>query len=210
MIIGSLQELRIRYEWNAHIEFLDKVQSGLNDITAGFAQEIKQHAEQIDDECVRDQFYESRIEDLLEFERYHMILRSSYLVSAYSLFEDHILMICAYAKSQLNTPWDIADVRGGSIMERVKIYFKRLGIQSSPTESDWSNLHHFRRIRNKVVHDGGRVREGWDSFTFSKKKGVISGNQEPYEIALTREFCEEASKTFERFLLKTARNVRQQ
>ena len=207
MRIDSLEELRIRFEWNAHIEFLDKVQSGLNDVAAGFALEIKQRAEQIDDECSRDQFHESRIEDLLEFERYHTILRNSYFVSAYSLFEDHILMICAYAKRHLDTPWDIADVRGGSIMERVKLYFKRLGIQSPSTEAEWSDLHRYRSIRNKVVHNGGRVLARWGSFAFSKKKGVISGKQEPYELALTRDFCEEASKTFRRFLLKTCRNV---
>ena len=185
MIIGSLQELRIRYEWNAHIEFLDKVQSGLNDITAGFAQEIKQRAEQIEDESVRDQFYGSQIEDLLDFERYHMLLRNSYFVSAYSLFEDHLRMLCAYAKRQLDTPWDIADVGGRSIMDQVNLYFKRLGIESPSTEPEWSVIHACRRIRNRIVHQGGRVNGCWGDIAFCKKKAIISGDEEFAELSLT-------------------------
>jgi hypothetical protein len=137
-------------------------------------------------------------------ETFPRILRNSFFVSAYSLLEHKMAIICRWLKKDKQIPISWSDLRGGTL-DQFKNYCKLASLDLTYADQNWKEINDYRRIRNCIVHNRGLIkgsREERDLRDYITPKGIISQDTIEEEIALTEQFCKEVTKTIWRFLSK--------
>ena len=197
-------ELIIRTEWKLHRGFIDIVESHLTEIANDWQTDIDRQAQEIEGEDDRDLFYELHSEGHYEFEEYKAILLNSFFTTSYALFERQLMRICSFAKERSGTPFSVQDLGTRDYLEKAKVYLEKLGVKFPKDTSEWEKVHIYQGIRNKITHEGGYVKGSWGYYDSAKSMGIVSGDKEDVyseRLKLTRPMCEEAARTFERFMV---------
>ena len=206
----SLYEILIRTEWKFHRGFLDTVEPYLSEVSDDWQNDIQRQAQEIKNEDMRDEFYERHSEEYHELEEYKAILLNSFFTTSYALFERQLMMMCAFAKQRSSTPFSVRDLGTQDYAGKVKVYLEKLDVAFPKDTTEWQNIHIYREIRNKIVHEGGYVKGNWNYYDLAKNRGILSGYKEDLyseQLKLTRPMCEEAIRTFERFLIMVHKAV---
>jgi hypothetical protein len=138
---------------------------------------------------------------------YAGMLRNSFFVSLYSFFESKLISECRSRKNE-GVLLDFDDIRAPDEIERVKKYFTKVLRIDFPSKShEWQTIHDYHRIiRNCIVHTQGRItelkekdREKLQRYIAKDNNIVLFGKDE--KLYLKKEFCEDACKTIETFLM---------
>jgi hypothetical protein len=130
-------------------------------------------------------------------EEFPRILRNSFLVSACSLFEHEIDILCEKLKKRESIPIGWKELRGDAL-ERFKIYLKLAKIDWDFKSSDWQEINNYYLIRNCIVHGNGLIKGFRDEKALrnlNDKKKIISEDTIEEEIALKATFCQEIIST---------------
>ena len=206
----ALYEILIRTKWKFHCGFLDTVESYLSEVTDDWEKDIDRQALEIEDEDLRDGFYEFHSEDYHELLEYKAILLNSFFTTSYALFERQLTTICDFAKQRDGTPFSVRDFGTQNYPEKVKEYLEKLKVEFPKDTTEWQRVRIYQGIRNKIMHEGGYVKGSWNYYDAAKNMGTVSGDKEDVyseQLKLTRPMCEEAAHTFERFLVMVRKAV---
>ena len=131
-------------------------------------------------EARRADYCESHDEEYTTQEYFKTIIMNSFFVGAYALYEHHRRRI----------------VRRYSLDESS---LKGSCLEKSP---EWNEIkHYYKVIRNKIVHEGGRIPDCAKATNYAGKKSIASNFLASGRYALTRKFCDEALNNFEQVLL---------
>jgi len=129
-------------------------------------------------------YYPIHWEDIFEYQ-----LRSSFIVSLMSFFEDRLKIIC----------WEVAVIEQASedprtwnraIIKTGRRFLREHGFMPEPLDSEWGLLYKLYDLRNVFVHAGGHLNGPNDT---SKVRQLISSQPGISEqngfIEIRKEFC---------------------
>ena len=143
-------------------------------------------------------------------ETFPRILRSSFFVSAYSLLESKMAIICRQLKKDKQLPISWSDLKG-DVLDQFKLYCKLAGLELSYNTQAWQEIQRYSRVRNCIVHNRGLIkgsREEKELRAYAESKDIIDdtligvSTRWQAQIALTEGFCKEVTKTIWAFLKK--------
>ena len=97
------------------------------------------------------------------------------------------------------------DLSGNGISQYMSYLIKLHNIDYSLEKSaEWAQIQHLRRLRNCIVHHGGKLDENTEQVRqlrdYVRSETMLSIQDETNEIILTKEFCEKVLLTVKRFL----------
>ncbi len=137
-------------------------------------------------------------------ETFPSILRSSFFVSAYSLLEDKMSIICRHLKKEQQIPISWSDLRGRTL-DQFKLYSKLAGLELQYDDHTWQEIKRYSKVRNCIVHNSGLIEEfrsDKDFMRYISDNDIISKELIKEQIALTEQFCREVTKNIWAFLKK--------
>ena len=203
MKIGPWPEIwLIRQEWEIYRRFLmsldDHISGDIHDLE-NILLNWEQTIEQEHDEVQQETFREFHEDEYYDFQQLKAILLNSFFTASYALFEHHLRQLFRIPASE------------NFYASRANTRLTELGIADTPEWNKmWNKINKkYRTIRNKIVHEGGVVRKGWENFDYAKARGIIEPSEVPPDslelpryIKVTREFCDEACNDFMNFLIQ--------
>ena len=143
-------------------------------------------------------------------ETFPRTLRSSFFVSAYSLLESKMALICRQLKKDKQIPIGWSDLKG-STLDQFKFYCKLAGLEISYNSKSWQEIQHYSRVRNCIVHNRGLIKgssKKEELRAYAERKNITDDTlvgisiRRQDQIALTEQFCREVIKTIWAFLSK--------
>ena len=207
MLIGWTEGERIliSHKWEIHSRFLDLVEPHLEKTLRDWEQAVEQHAQQIDEEEARAEFYEFHSDEYHERMEFGVILMNSFFSASFALFENQLLWMCRSAQRHSGSPFSVRDLGSSSPIDRAKLYLQRLGVAFPADTQEWHEVTRYREIRNKIMHEGGELPSTGDITDFANAKRIASTWSGNPTLELTRQFCDDALKLLKRFLLEVHR-----
>ena len=142
-------------------------------------------------------------------ERFPRIFRNSFLVSAISLLEHELNLICNRLKKEQNIRINLSDLTGDTL-ERTKKYFQNAGLELPFSDPSWQEINNYYMVRNCIVHNNGLIQgvKGERALrSYISRKKIISEDTIKEEIALTPEFCREVVETIQVFLVELEKSM---
>jgi hypothetical protein len=149
------------------------------------------------------------LEYIYYYDEFPYILRNSFFVSAYSLFEFDIDIICRKLKTTKQIPINLNDL-SGYLLKRLKLYFKLAAVEYSFNSKTWKAINKYSKLRNCIVHSNGLLKKDDKDYKtlinyvkekdIIKERYIISDEVAEQEIGLTRKFCEEVVETMQKFI----------
>lgn len=85
---------------------------------------------------------------------YH--LRHSFVIALMALTEDHLNSFCRNTATLLKSPITHEDLKG-SLMETGRKFLDAFANFSTPKEHEWKVVVDIYKLRNAIVHNGGRI-----------------------------------------------------
>ena len=134
--------------------------------------------------------------------KFPRILRNSFLVTAHSLLEYELNVICRKLKKACQIPISWSDLKGDKL-EQAKSYFKLAGLDLSFNNPTWQEISNYYLVRNCIVHNNGLiagVQKEQALCDYINRKKIISEDTIEEEIALTASFCKGVIDTMQYFL----------
>lgn len=198
-------EFRLIYGFDAYRELLLLLDPQLR-LVLQERQEKWREAASSAEEAVRGELYSILYEEEEREEELKSILFNSFFAASFALFEHKLRTICEEAKTFTGSPFSIDDIRPSSLLDSTKKYLTRLGVDfpAQDQDSDWQEIKDYAGVRNRLMHEGGRLRDRDSLTAYAVRKQIVSGGNEP-ELVLTRSFCEEAVDNLENFLRRVYR-----
>ena len=117
--------------------------------------------EEIEDDnewkIAHDRFDEELGTDMYRFDHeFPNRTRFFMIVQTHSMLEVYLKWFCEKLQMINHNPISISDLKGGSDLEKGKLYLKRIyGLDFSKLEPEWSFLNNMRKIRNQIIHNNG-------------------------------------------------------
>ncbi len=115
------------------------------------------------------------------------LLRSSFLIALYSLFENELRTYCRILKDFEKIPLNSSNWAGSNI-EKAKKYIHKTAGYIILDEELWNELNDFRLVRNCIVHKDGFINED------GKLRSIVSKYQEIWleydRIIPSEKYCE--------------------
>ncbi len=142
-------------------------------------------------------------------EKFPRILRNSFLVSAHSLLEYEINVICRRIEKEQQIPISWKDLKG-DILGRTKSYCKLARLDLPVDDPTWQEIDNYYKVRNCIVHNNGLIEGARKEKTlrdYITRKKIVSEDTIEEEIALTAPFCEEVINTMKDFLDKVYKTI---
>lgn len=200
-IITSTEEAAISSEWESLKQYLSMMESYLESTREKFIDWVKEQEDKLPPQQ-RHGFNDEYIEDIVNYyEEFPRILRNSFLVSAHSVLEYDIDIICKKLKEMQEIPINISDLHG-NILKRAKLYWSLAKLHFPCDEKTWQEINNYSQVRNCIAHDNGLLQEDDKNLIiYVKKKGIISNSTDERRIVLTKQFCEEALQTMQNFVI---------
>jgi hypothetical protein len=133
------------------------MESALQEQKRRFEEWIDKKAETLSDDEKED-FYEAYSDEHWELsDVFPSTLRSSLFVAAYSVLERKLVDYCTelWSKNKYSEKPNIP--HRGIIFEARKYLTKYAGISIPDTSPNWSNIVCYNKIRNSIVHSGGKI-----------------------------------------------------
>lgn len=195
----------IAHKCEIHGRFLELVEPHLKNAMRDWENTIDQQAAEIEDDDLREQFYEFCSDEYYDHLEFQTILLNSFFAASFALFEDQLLRICRKAQVHCGNPLSVHDLRSSSPTDRAKTYLGRLGIDFPADTPEWGQITKFRELRNRIMHEGGSLRDSEHVLEYAKAKKIVSGSSDDPYLALTRQFCEESLTLLKDFLMRVLR-----
>lgn len=150
---------RIHWEYNHMIKFIDHSTEGLGLQKKAVKRDYERAANK--DPIYWQAIYEIRDEELNRFEtNYATILRNSFFVGCYSLFESCLLNICLLLEKEKASSGAKKYKRQSdkSYVESCKIYLEQqMGLDLSNVTKEWNFIDDAREIRNLITHQNAQI-----------------------------------------------------
>jgi hypothetical protein len=190
--------------WCTLKDYLSNMEDHLQKVTERFESSVNEKKRTLTPERFNE-FTIDHVEEYIFYDdEFSYILRNSFLVSAYSMFEDDINKICRKLKDTKQIPIKLSDL-GVNLLEQAKKYCKLAGFDITKNLA-WQEIDYYRRVRNCIVHRNGLLKVNKDLIEYVKKKClikerviIIDDTAEP-EVGLTKLFCEEVIDTMQKFI----------
>ena len=151
------------------------------------------------------EFYDVYQEDYWRHEeKFPRILRNSFLVSALSLLEYEMNVICRRLKKEKQRRISWRDLRF-DVLEQFKEYCNLAGLSLPYDDPTWQEINNYYMVRNCIVHNSGLIKGAkreQELRDYISRKNIISQDTIEQEITLTGQFCEEGINTMQDFLAK--------
>ena len=202
-----LYEFTLRYRISTYRNLLDLIDGQL----AKDFQEWERQIEETDYLFEDDDHVQWEVDNITngfaERERYTAIFLSSFFASSFALLEHELVQVCELARMQTKSPFSVKDFGGRDYMENAKKYLKRLGVKVTADSSEWTHATNYRTIRNKIMHEGGRLGQSDSIVGFAAENGILVdtpllGEDRELSLCMTREFCRKALNDMETVLLQ--------
>jgi len=144
-------------------------------------------------------------------ERFPRILRNSFLVSAISLLEYEMNVVCERLKKNQGLRISLSDLKG-DVLERTRKYCQNAGLELPDNNTTWQDIKHYYKVRNCIVHTNSLVMElqrkdRKELIPYLNSRRIISQDTIKQEIALTKQFCEEVIETIQTFLIELEKSI---
>jgi len=187
--------------WDALREYLSRMEEYLLKAERKFSAWADKELEKLQSD-ERGNFYEAYAEEFSYHMEFPRILRNSIFMSACSVLEYWMRVICSGLKEKQHMPIRWNDLRGGTI-KQFRLYFElaHLDIPVGMNKK-WQEIENYYLVRNCIVHEQGlleKFRNNSRLLRFVEKRGIISEDNGEKEIALTKQFCEETIDIMEDF-----------
>mgnify|MGYP001586639464 CR=1 FL=1 len=136
-------------------------------------------------------------------ETFPRILRSSFFVSAYSLLEHKMALICRWLKKDKQLPVSWSDLKGDTL-DQFKLYCKLASLDLSYNSQTWQEIQNYLRLRNCIVHNRGLIdeaRQEKELHAYVTRKKIMQDSllglsiRPRNQVSLTEDFCKEVIKT---------------
>ena len=157
-------------------------------------------AAHVEDEMTRAELELFLCDEHEERQEFQSILVNSFFAASFALFEHELVGFSERARRASNNPFSAQDLRPSSPTEQVKKYLNTLGIDFPGTSQEWNEITKFRDIRNRIMHEGGRLRDSDPLAEYAHKKDLLATGGNRVKLALSSTFYEEAVATMETFL----------
>ncbi len=153
-----------------------------------------------------EEHLKSRLGIIDEFEN---ILLESFFVAIYGFLELQLMQRCRKLKQEnKNGTLGVSDIRGEDTIDRAMKYLTKVQYINFSIDKhlmEWEKIRNYGTLRNCIVHNEGRVDEGFEEkqrkklirFINQKNSGLSISNE---KITISKESCERAWKTIEEFL----------
>jgi hypothetical protein len=198
-IVISTLEAILYSEWSFLKDYLYRIELFLEDEKDNFEAYFLGQTETLSP-TQASEFYEQSMEVYLLSKEFPKLLRNSFFVSAYSLLEHHLDVICKKLKEKQQIPINISDLHG-NILRRAKLYWLLAKLAFPCDEKTWKEINNYAEVRNCIVHDNGLLKKANRSLiNYANKRGIVSNDTNEPSIVLTRQFCEEAVQTMKNFV----------
>ena len=191
-----------------HIKTIEKL---IKQEQVNFTQRIEEEAKQLSIE-ERDDFYEWYSDKYWHLnDVFPDLNRNSIFLVAFSNFEYELFSISRIISKELSPDSKIDEYSGNGI-EKVKKYFNRVLEIPFPSETqEWNKIQIYKKIRNIIVHNGGKVRKiesNENLMSFINNEKFISLDNFN-RIHLEPEFVNTVLYTFENFIVNFINSIRQ-
>ena len=196
-------EFRLIYDFDAYRELLRLLDPQLN-LVLRERQEKWREAASSAEEAVRGELFSILYEEEERGEELKSILFNSFFVASFALFEHKLRTICEDAKTFSGSPFSMDDIRPSAPLDNARKYLTRLGVDFPAQDADWQEIKNYAGVRNKLTHEGGRLRDSDNLTVYAVRKQIVSNGDER-ELVLTRSYCEEAVDSLENFLRRVYR-----
>ena len=208
-IIESTTEIALLSGWGILKEYLSNMEDYLHETISEFKTGISEQKKTLRP-GQRNQFDIDHVWDYIYYyDEFPYILRNSFLVSTYSLFEFDIDIICRKLKAVKKIPINLNNLYG-NLLKRLKLYFKLAAVDYSFDNTTWDKINNYSNLRNCIVHRNGLLKEGDKDYKelldYVKEKGlmkertIIFDDAAETEIGLTKDFCEEVAENMQKFI----------
>lgn len=180
---------------------LGHVDSSLEDEFQEWENAVKSRAQTIADEEGQRDFLDYMSEEFAERSEFGFIFLNSFFAASFAEFEHSLYQLCYSAQADSKNGSSVDDLLGGSRMDKADKYLSGLGIPFPSETNTWKEIKNYRDMRNRIMHEGGRIRRNEDLYTYADRQGIISPNDGLREIRLTRDFCGKAIDNMRNFLI---------
>ena len=208
MILRGIFAIELRIGFDELERYLEITEEYLKKAKAEFETRLDKESKALLPE-ERDEFNESYEQEYWDYEEtFPRILRSSFFVSAYSLMESKMAIICKQLEKDKQIPISWSDLKGDTL-DQFKLYCKLAGLELSYDSMDWQEIQNYCMLRNCIVHNRGLIRGARKESklqAYADRKSIIENvlvglsiRSQP-QIALTKEFCKGVTNTIWAFL----------
>ena len=196
------EEFVVDYQMGLFRRYLDHIETLLEGDFLEWDESVRERAQEFSDDKERQEFLDYMSEDFADRSEFRYILFNSFFVASFALFEHRLYQLCYRAQEFLKASDSVDDLPGSSRLDKANKYLTGLGVPF-PNETDlWKDIKWIRNTRNRVTHNGGRIKPKDDLNRFARKHSIISHNGGVPEIILTKDFCNLAIDTMREFLLE--------
>jgi len=150
---------------------------------------------------LNDQLF--RLQSISEFEN---ILFDSFFVALYFHLESELIRHCRYLEKQYPTGLSLTDIVGNGVQRAiaylVKVHHLEISLEKN---SEWEKIQNDNYLRNCIVHNQGRVDDGFEKSQREKLLKFIQRSNSKLQFSdtwcvLNKDFCLVAIETIEQFL----------
>jgi len=151
-------------------EYAQRLGGLLKNELKGFTSFVEKEAAKLD-EPEKERLYDLYSDDYWKLKDvFPNIVWCSLFITCYSLLEHELSRICESMRSLKECPLKPSDLKDRGIFQS-KAYLKKvIGIQFPDNTRYWQEICFYNRIRNRIIHEGGRV---YDSENDSKLRAEI-------------------------------------
>ncbi len=162
----------------------------------------------IEDDEVRQIYFEEMSEDWDRLaDAFPKLLRASVFSRCVSDFEHALFNLAREHKRQARSEIDLSDLSGDGL-KKAAVYFSKVAQVPLPTGSrNWQKLQLAGRVRNLLVHNGGRLQSGQPASQFRALEPEVSVN-ERQEVNLSEDAASALIDLMKAFLLELQRQVK--
>jgi len=212
MILRGWFAIELSIGWQELEEYLNMTEKYLIIAKSHFETSANERAKELS--AANPDLRADEIDDILSneywdyAETFPRIFRSSFFVSAYSLLESKMAIICRQLKKDKQMPISWSDLKGDTL-DQFKLYCKLAGLELSYNSKTWQEIQHYCMLRNCIVHNRGLIqgaRQERELQAYANRKNIIEdllvglSIRSQLQIVLTKEFCKDVTKTIWAFL----------
>jgi acyl carrier protein phosphodiesterase len=92
-------------------------------------------------------------------EHFPSLQRRSAFLTVWGYFEHELDKLCSLYRSEKGLGLALSDLKGSGIDRSTSYLQKVVGLNVQKTSEEWDRIKKLRRVRNVIVHQGGRLRD---------------------------------------------------
>lgn len=131
--------------------------------------------------------------EILNFGNYRDILYNSSFVTAYSIFENQLKVLCLQLEKYNKSKIKLTDIKGKGYINQCKNYIEKvIEINLTDLNKLWEIITFYQKIRNIITHSGNSIEKSNQDFTKNKFKikGISFGTKNNLITIESKDFIE--------------------